>query len=125
MMRVRLTFVVDKENRLIEAQGLAPTWALPSGSSGLEIPEATTILAVRYADGVIMAGDRRATAGNVIAHRRMKKVFPADEYSAVAVSGTAGMAVELIKLFQTGFVRNYALTFLLGVVAVLFYLMTV
>jgi proteasome beta subunit len=48
-----------------------------------------------------MAGDRRATAGNVIAHKRVRKVYPADEYSAVAISGTAGMAVELIKLFQT------------------------
>lgn len=48
-----------------------------------------------------MAGDRRATAGNVIAHRRVKKVYAADEFSAVAISGTAGMAIELIKLFQT------------------------
>ena len=48
-----------------------------------------------------MAGDRRATAGNIIAHRRVRKVYPADDYSAVAISGTAGMAVELIKLFQT------------------------
>jgi proteasome beta subunit len=67
----------------------------------MEIPEGTTILALRYRDGVVMAGDRRATAGNVIAHRRMRKVFPADSHSAVAISGTAGMAVELIKLFQT------------------------
>jgi len=48
-----------------------------------------------------MAGDRRATAGNIIAHRRVRKVYPADDYSAVAISGTAGMALELIKLFQT------------------------
>ncbi len=48
-----------------------------------------------------MAGDRRATAGNIIAHKRVKKVYPADDYSAVAIAGTAGMAIELIKLFQT------------------------
>jgi proteasome beta subunit len=86
---------------LLQDSGLAPTWSVPAGSASLEIPEATTILALRYADGVVMAGDRRATAGNVIAHRRMKKVYPADEYSAVAISGTAGMATELIRLFQT------------------------
>jgi proteasome beta subunit len=48
-----------------------------------------------------MAGDRRATAGNVIAHKRVRKVYEADRHSAVAISGTAGMAVELIKLFRT------------------------
>lgn len=80
---------------------MAPTWEVGDGNSMVEFAEGTTVLAVRYAEGVVMAGDRRATAGNVIAHRRMKKVFPADDYSAVAISGTAGMAIELIKLFQT------------------------
>lgn len=78
---------------------LAPTWEVPKGS--IEAPEATTILAIRWTEGVVMAGDRRATAGNVIAHRRVKKVYPADDRSAVAISGTAGMAIELTKLFQT------------------------
>jgi proteasome beta subunit len=64
-------------------------------------PEGTTVIAFRYADGVVMAGDRRATAGNLIAHRNVQKVFPADALSAVAISGTAGIAIELIKLFQT------------------------
>ena len=59
------------------------------------------MLAFRYADGVVMAGDRRATAGNVIAHRRVQKVFAADGFSAVAISGTAGIAIELVRLFQT------------------------
>lgn len=84
---------------LLESEGMAPSWEAASGD--IEVPEATTVLAVRYRDGVVMAGDRRATAGTVIAHRRVQKVFPADDYSAVAISGTAGMAVELIKLFQT------------------------
>ena len=79
---------------------MAPRWDTGAGSE-LEIAEATTILAVKYRDGVAMAGDRRATAGNVIAHRRVQKVFAADGFSAVAISGTAGMAIELIKLFQT------------------------
>jgi proteasome beta subunit len=86
---------------LLETQGLTPTWEIGGGTSVLELPEGTTVLAVRYADGVVMAGDRRATAGNVIAHRRVKKVYAADEFSAVAISGTAGMAIELIRLFQT------------------------
>ena len=84
---------------LLESRGLAPEWTVGPGE--LEIPEGTTVLALRSDEGVVMAGDRRATAGNVIAHRRMKKVFPADEFSAVAISGTAGMAIELTRLFQT------------------------
>ena len=84
---------------LLEQQGMAPTWEVPPGV--IDAPEATTILALRWAEGVLMAGDRRATAGNVIAHRRIRKVYPADDRSAVAISGTAGMATELTKLFQT------------------------
>jgi proteasome beta subunit len=61
---------------------------------------ATTIVAVRYTEGVVMAGDRRATAGNVIAHRTMDKVFPADKYSGVSISGVAGLAAEMVKMFQ-------------------------
>jgi proteasome beta subunit len=85
---------------LLDRHGLAPSWTTASGDLP-EMPEGTTVLALRYADGVVMAGDRRATAGNVIAHKRVQKVFAADEFSAVAISGTAGMAIELIKLFQT------------------------
>jgi proteasome beta subunit len=50
---------------------------------------------------VVMSGDRRATMGNIIAQRDMEKVFPADEYSAVAIAGSAGIAVEMVRLFQT------------------------
>ncbi len=85
---------------VLEHRGLAPTWQFDSAPKDV-LPEATTVLALTWSDGVLVAGDRRATAGNVIAHRRVRKVYPADEYSAVAISGTAGMAVELIKLFQT------------------------
>ena len=84
---------------LLEQHDLTPSWEAASGS--LDAPEATTILALRWADGIVMAGDRRATAGHVIAHRRVKKVYPADDRSAVAISGTAGMAIELTTLFQT------------------------
>lgn len=86
---------------LLQSQEMAPAWDTGGAGSDLDAPEGTTVLAIRYADGVVMAGDRRATAGNLIAHRRMKKVYAADDLSAVAISGTAGMAIELIKLFQT------------------------
>jgi proteasome beta subunit len=61
----------------------------------------TTVAALRFADGVVMAGDRRATEGHAIAHRAMDKVFPADRYSVVAIAGAAGPAVEMVRLFQT------------------------
>lgn len=70
------------------------------GAERLDIPHATTIVAVTFPGGVIMAGDRRATAGNVIAQRDIEKVFPADEYSAVAIAGTAGIGLEMTRLFQ-------------------------
>ena len=85
---------------ILEHRRLQPQWEV--GDTGaLEVPEATTVLALTWPGGVVMAGDRRATAGNYIAHRRVRKVYAADELSAVAISGTAGMALELIKLFQT------------------------
>ncbi|MDQ1467285.1 MAG: proteasome beta subunit [Actinomycetota bacterium] len=67
---------------------------------GGDVPHGTTVVAIRYAGGVVMAGDRRATAGYSIASRRIEKVFPADELSGVAIAGAAGPAVELVKLFQ-------------------------
>ncbi len=86
---------------LLDEHGMTPSWTLSGNPDVSAVPEATTILAVQYAGGVVMAGDRRATAGNVIAHTKLKKVYAADKFSAVAISGTAGMAVEMIKLFQT------------------------
>ncbi|CAN5257173.1 proteasome subunit beta [soil metagenome] len=71
---------------------------LPPGT--VEAPHGTTIVAVTHASGVIMAGDRRATMGNVIAQRDIEKVFPADEYSVVGIAGTAVLAVEMVRLFQ-------------------------
>lgn len=66
----------------------------------MKIDQHTTVVAIRYADGVVMAGDRRATAGNLISHRTMEKVFAADRHSGVAIAGAAGPAVEMVKLFQ-------------------------
>ena len=70
------------------------------GSTPLAIPHGTTILALRFADGIVMAGDRRATEGFSIADRRMEKVFPADDFSAVAIAGAAGPAVDIVRLLQ-------------------------
>ncbi|MEU4895235.1 proteasome subunit beta [Streptomyces sp. NPDC044780] len=73
---------------------------LPPVQGAIEAPHGTTIVAVTFPGGVVLAGDRRATMGNVIAQRDIEKVFPADEYSAVGIAGTAGIAVEMVKLFQ-------------------------
>ncbi|MEW2220837.1 proteasome subunit beta [Streptomyces sp. NPDC006990] len=73
---------------------------LPPVEGAVQAPHGTTIVAVTFAGGVVLAGDRRATMGNVIAQRDIEKVFPADEHSAVGIAGTAGLAVEMVKLFQ-------------------------
>ncbi|MEU3711373.1 proteasome subunit beta [Streptomyces catenulae] len=73
---------------------------LPQVQGAVEAPHGTTIVAASFPGGVVLAGDRRATMGNVIAQRDIEKVFPADEYSAVGIAGTAGLAVEMVKLFQ-------------------------
>lgn len=73
---------------------------LPQFQGAIEAPHGTTIVATSFQGGVVLAGDRRATMGNVIAQRDIEKVFPADEYSAVGIAGTAGLAVEMVKLFQ-------------------------
>ena len=75
--------------------------AVPTGDAGDLAPHGTTIVAATFAGGVVMAGDRRATMGNIIAQRDIQKVFPADEFSVVGIAGTAGLAVEMVRLFQT------------------------
>src|SRR6478609_5791 len=71
-----------------------------------DITHATTVVAIRSAEGVVMAGDRRATAGVAIANRRIEKVYAADEHSGVAIAGAAGPAVEMVRLFQVQ-LRHY------------------
>ena len=77
-----------------------PRVEVPADAPALVVPHGTTIVALRYADGVVMAGDRRATAGSSIAHRAMEKVHPADRWSGVAIAGAAGFALEMVKSFQ-------------------------
>jgi len=71
-----------------------------SAAAPVQVPHATTIVAMSYNDGVLMAGDRRATMGNVIASRHIEKVFPADRFSVLGIAGTAGIAIDLTRLFQ-------------------------
>lgn len=87
---------------LLRKLDLAPPQTQPAigGSPHLPIAHGTTIVALRYTDGVVMAGDRRATAGNMIAQRDVEKVHPADRWSGVAISGAAGFGLEMIKMFQ-------------------------
>ncbi len=73
--------------------------AVPAGST-VEAPHATTIVTATFPGGVVMAGDRRATMGNIIAQRDIEKVFPADEFSCVSIAGTAGIGLEMTRLFQ-------------------------
>lgn len=85
---------------LLEVVGAGPAIQIPEGLKPPSAPEGTTVLALRHTDGVVIAGDRRATEGNLVAHRRIRKVFPADHYSAVAIAGTAGLAIDMVRLFQ-------------------------
>ena len=83
---------------LVQSYGLTPDFS--SATTGLDVTHGTTVVACTYANGVVIAGDRRATSGNLISHRNMKKVFPADRWSGVAIAGAAGPAIEMIKMFQ-------------------------
>jgi proteasome beta subunit len=78
---------------------LLPT--LGVAAEGVEVPHGTTVLALRFRDGVIMAGDRQATAGYQVASRRIDKVFKCDDLSGIGIAGAAGPAMEMAKLFQT------------------------
>ena len=73
---------------------------LPRGTPADAMPHGTTIVAAVYEGGVVMAGDRRSTAGNLIAQRDIEKVFAADDYSLIGIAGAAGLAIEIVRLFQ-------------------------
>lgn len=84
-----------------QAPHLLPAARVDSGGAlDGRIPHGTTIVAATFPGGVVMGGDRRATMGNVIAQRDIEKVFAADEYSTIGIAGTAGLAVEMVRLFQ-------------------------
>jgi proteasome beta subunit len=77
-----------------------PSSRTTAGGLGDLTPHGTTIVAATFPGGVVMAGDRRATMGNIIAQRDIEKVFAADEFSIIGIAGAAGLAVELVGLFQ-------------------------
>lgn len=79
--------------------GSLPGAHVPSSNAGSLAPHGTTIVAATYPEGVVMAGDRRATMSNMIAQRDIEKVFASDEFSLVGIAGTAGLAVEMMRLF--------------------------
>ncbi|GAA3569868.1 proteasome subunit beta [Amycolatopsis ultiminotia] len=81
------------------APELLPGRQVSAGAAGLDVPHGTTIVALTFAGGVLIAGDRRATSGNLIASRDIEKVHVTDEYSAVGIAGTAGLAVEMVRLY--------------------------
>ncbi len=84
----------------LEFLGAGPAISILPGMTVPSVPEGTTVLALRYRDGVVMAGDRRATEGHLVAHHSIRKVFPADRHSAVAIAGIAGLAMDMVRLFQ-------------------------
>jgi proteasome beta subunit len=85
--------------RVARPEAIPPALTAPI-PAGLAAPHGTTVLGLKFDGGIVMAGDRRATAGYTIADAKMRKVFAADDYSAIAIAGAAGQAVELVKLFQ-------------------------
>jgi proteasome beta subunit len=103
--RLPAAFLTPGSSSFTEFLGAHAAHLLPGGRalpSGIvpEVPHGTTIVALTFDGGVAMAGDRRATMGNLIAHHEIEKVYPADEYSCIGIAGTAGIAVELVRLFQ-------------------------
>lgn len=96
-------FLSSTSNSFVElARSLAPEALPQTGGRDLseQSPEGTTIICFRTASGILMAGDRRATIGNLIASHSMEKVKAADDYSVIGIAGTAGVALDLIRLFQ-------------------------
>lgn len=86
---------------LLRRMGQDPASRLSGGSSSLpEAPHATTIIAINYADGTLMASDRRATMGHAISDRTIEKVHPADTHSGISISGSAAFGMEMIRIFQ-------------------------
>src|SRR5215468_6624715 len=96
-------FLADSAPQLLPGAPGGPRAAGPGAGPDVPpgiLPHGTTIVAADFNDGVIMAGDRRSTAGNVIAQRDIEKVFRSDDYSCVGIAGVAGVGLELVRLFQ-------------------------
>jgi proteasome beta subunit len=88
-------FLASHDPELLPGRRTPPATALTT-----EAPHGTTIVALTFPGGIVMAGDRRATMGNYIAQRDIEKVFHADDHSCVGIAGAAGIAIEVVRLFQ-------------------------
>jgi proteasome beta subunit len=97
-------FLASHAPELLPGVQGGPGGTAAPGASGSDVikdlPHATTIVAAACDHGVVMAGDRRATMGNMIAKRDVEKVFRSDEFSAIAMAGVASIGLEFIRLFQ-------------------------
>ncbi len=91
---------------LLDKVGIDPSYKVSKAAAdagaehGMTFTHGTTVVAARSTEGVVIAGDRRATSGNLISYRNMQKVFMADRWSGVAIAGAAGPAIEMVKMFQ-------------------------
>ncbi|MGH3511367.1 MAG: proteasome subunit beta [Pseudonocardiaceae bacterium] len=92
-------FLAATSPELLPGRGMSGAGTVPTGTEPVVSRHGTTIVAAVFRGGVLIAGDRRATAGNLIAQRDMEKVFVVDDYSAVGIAGTAAVAVEMVRLF--------------------------
>ncbi|MCH0564874.1 MULTISPECIES: proteasome subunit beta [unclassified Streptomyces] len=90
-------FLAVHRPELLSTRGLLPEGVVAAPD---QVPHGTTVLALTYRDGVLIAGDRRATMGNIIAQRDLEKVHPADDHTAVAFAGSVGLALDMVKLYQ-------------------------
>jgi proteasome beta subunit len=100
---MRAAFSQDPNPSFIDLVRRTDPGLLPrahEGATAPALPHGTTILSLRFAGGIVMAGDRRATEGYSIADRRMEKVYAADRHSAVAIAGAAGPAIDMVRLLQ-------------------------
>jgi proteasome beta subunit len=82
-----------------QAPELLPVGGSGTGAAGAQLAHGTTIVALKFSGGVVIAGDRRATQGNMIASRDVKKVYITDDYTATGIAGTAAIAVEFARLY--------------------------
>jgi len=96
-------FLAASAPQLLPGASGGPQAASPGAGPDVQhgmLPHGTTIVAADFDGGIIMAGDRRSTAGNLIAQRDIEKVFRSDDYSCVGIAGVAGIGLELVRLFQ-------------------------
>ena len=84
----------------VEQPQLVPSLSAWNQSASASVPHGTTVLAMRYEGGVLVAGDRLATAGHSVASRDVVKVFATDSHSCMAISGAAGPSIEMARVLS-------------------------